>query len=230
MSLGSRIKEARAAKRLKQADVAARFGIKAAAVSQWETDETRPDTAKMRELAGLLGVTVDWLTQDDVQSPDLPSNVAGYGEAPATGSWPRDLPVYGSAVGSPEQHGHEVGAFEFNIGDIVDHIRRPPRLIGVKNAFAVFVVGESMMPRYRPGAPVIIHPGVQPAIDDDVLVELHPARDGDPHPAVLKRLVARTPTQLRLRQFNPSEDRITIQLKRVLRVYRVVPYEELFGF
>ncbi|HEX9465666.1 MAG TPA: helix-turn-helix domain-containing protein [Alphaproteobacteria bacterium] len=184
------------------------------------------EPARTRALAGLI----DEPYAPEAEAPTLRSNVRGFAQAPAVGSWARDLPVYGTAIGGREDHGNVRGAFEFNMGDVVDYIRRPPRLDGVKAAFAVFAVGESMVPRFRPGAPVIVHPGVQPAIGDDVLVELRPLRDGDPHPGLLKRLVSRNDQRLRLEQFNPPDNNIVVMMKRVLRVYRVVPYEELFAF
>jgi phage repressor protein C with HTH and peptisase S24 domain len=237
MSLGSRIKEARQKRGLKQVEVAARFRINAAAVSQWETGETRPDTSRLRDLADLLGVSVDWLTTDDgpegdprapaAGGPDaLSGNVHVYAEPPAIGSWRRDLPVYGTAVGGQEKNSD----FDFNTGDIIDYIRRPPRLHGVKAAFAVYLVGASLEPRFREGAPVLVHPGLQARPGDDVLVELKPTGDGAPHPGLVKRLVSRTETRLRLQQFNPPDDNIIVPMKRVLRLYRVIPYEDLFGF
>src|SRR5215468_6347555 len=103
MSLGSRIKDARHRRGLKQADIAGHFKIKPAAVSQWETDETRPDTSRLRDLADMLGVTVDWLTSEGDDPP--PSNVGGRGAPPAVGAWPRDLPVYGTAIGGNTEGG-----------------------------------------------------------------------------------------------------------------------------
>lgn len=184
------------------------------------------EPARTRALAGVM----EEYAPPEAASSALTSNVRGFAQAPAVGSWSRDLPVYGTAIGGHEEHGNLQGSFEFNRGDVVDYIRRPPRLDGVKAAFAVFAVGESMMPRFRPGAPVIVHPGVQPAIGDDVLVELKPLHDGDPHPALLKRLVSRNDQRLRLEQFNPPDNNIVVMMKRVLRLYRVVPYEELLGF
>jgi len=144
----------------------------------------------------------------------------------AVDAWPRDLPVYGTALGGREKDGD----FQFNTGDIIDHVRRPPRLAGIKTAFAVYLVGASMEPRFRAGAPVLVHPGVQPRPGDDVLVELKPLTEGGPHPGLVKRLVSRSETRLRLQQFNPPDDNIIVPMKRVLRVYRVIPYEELLGF
>jgi phage repressor protein C with HTH and peptisase S24 domain len=232
MSLGSRIKQARQQRSLKQADIATHFRINAAAVSQWETDETRPGTRRLRDLADLLGVSVDWLTTDDGLEAD--HRAPAYGAAAlsrsaadaVTGTWQRDLPVYGTAVGGQEKNGD----FDFNTGDIVDYLPRPPRLQGARAAFAVYLVGVSMEPRFREGAPVLVHPGLPAKPGDDVLVELKPSGDGAPHPGLVKRLVSRTETRLRLQQFNPPDDNIIVPMKRVLRIYRVIPYEDLFGF
>jgi transcriptional regulator with XRE-family HTH domain len=186
MSLGSRIKEARQKRGLKQADIATRFRINAAAVSQWETNETRPDTSRLRDLADLLAISVDWLTSDD--SSDGDRRAAGHltqADVAVGGAWQRDLPVYGTAVGGQEKNGD----FDFNTGDIIDYILRPPRLHGARSAFAVYLIGTSMEPRFREGAPVLVHPGLPAKPGDDVLVELRPSIDGAPHPALVKRLV-----------------------------------------
>jgi phage repressor protein C with HTH and peptisase S24 domain len=195
--------------------------------------------AKLTAYADAFKVSLQWLlTGEDAgrsgpaaglaetYEPAPSSNVRGFAAAPAIGEWPRDLPVYGTAIGGDQN----LGAFEFNVGDTIDHIRRPPRLQGVKNAFAVFAVGESMLPRIRPGGPAIVHPGVAPAPGDDVLVELKPQAEGAAHAALIKRLVSRTESRLRLQQFNPPNDNIIVPMKRVLRVYRIVPYEDLLGF
>src|SRR5690554_6008836 len=60
-TLGSRIRQARDAARLKQHQVAARFGIKRPTVAQWEAGTARPASDKIAPLAEMLGVSVDWL-------------------------------------------------------------------------------------------------------------------------------------------------------------------------
>jgi transcriptional regulator with XRE-family HTH domain len=53
---------------LSQAAVAEKFGISAAAVSQWETGKTIPRGEKLREIAEMYGCTVDELLTDDKES------------------------------------------------------------------------------------------------------------------------------------------------------------------
>ena len=44
-------------------------------------------------------------------------------------------------------------------GDMIDIVPPPASLAGVPNAYAVYVVGASMEPRYYQGELVMIHPG-----------------------------------------------------------------------
>jgi phage repressor protein C with HTH and peptisase S24 domain len=239
-AISERLKRARELAGFREATEAAqRHGWTVPTYLSHENGTRGAPVAKLTAYAGAFKVSLQWLlTGDDASRPAAASgvaeaydppvapNVRGFAAAPAIGDWPRDLPVYGTAIGGNET----LGAFEFNVGDTIDHIRRPPRLQGVKNAFAVFAVGESMLPRIRPGGPAIVHPGVAPAPGDDVLVELKPESEGAPHAALIKRLVSRTETRLRLQQFNPPDDNIIVPMKRVLRLYRIVPYEDLLGF
>lgn len=65
MTLGSRIKKARKAKKMTQADLGRHFGISSQAVSQWENDPTKgPQRDKMGKLARLLEVDLTWLSGD----------------------------------------------------------------------------------------------------------------------------------------------------------------------
>jgi hypothetical protein len=205
------------------------------------------DEDDRRSLAVLLGVDEDLLrlsgkpqlstenssntaglrkrTSGPVESSSrLEANVGTRGPAPDLGDWPRDLPVRGTALCGDQDRGD----FRFN-GEVVDRIRRPPRLSGVKDAFVVYLTGDSMEPRYKPGEPAYIHPGQPPRVGDEVLVELHPERDGEAGAAMVKILVARTATKLRLSQYNPPNTRIELDIRRVKNVYRVVPHGELLN-
>lgn len=53
---------------LSQAAVAEKFGISAAAVSQWETGKTIPRGEKLREIAEMYGCTVDELLTDNKEA------------------------------------------------------------------------------------------------------------------------------------------------------------------
>lgn len=133
---------------------------------------------------------------------------------------PMNLPVYGSASCGDD------GMFEFN-GQVLDHVRRPPRLMNVPKAYAVYIEGDSMSPWREHGELAYVHPGMPIKIGDYVVVQVKPkeAHSLTP-PAYIKKLVRRTPTQLVLHQFNPAGD-ITIPLKDVKEMHRVIPWSEL---
>ncbi|RKQ70151.1 LexA family transcriptional regulator [Oceanibaculum indicum] len=132
------------------------------------------------------------------------------------------LPVYGQAAGGDN------GAFLLN-GETVDRVRCPPALLNVQGAFAVYVMGDSMSPRYEPGELVFVHPTRPPSPGDDVIVEMI-GDHGEPGPSYLKRLVRRTSDRVRVKQFNPPRDDIDYEAARIKRIYRVMSATELLQF
>ncbi len=142
-------------------------------------------------------------------------------ELPGNNTFPRDLPVYGVAIGGTE------GDFSFN-GTVVDYVRRPPMLTKIGNAFGVYVIGDSMSPRYDHGDLVFVHPGRPPQPGNDVIVELH-GEHGEPGPCYIKRLVRRSADRVRLAQFNPPRDDITIETSRIKAVHRILTAAEMMG-
>jgi phage repressor protein C with HTH and peptisase S24 domain len=105
-------------------------------------------------------------------------------------------------------------------GDVIDLVEMPANLRGVPGAYAVYVVGASMEPRYHPGELVHIHPGKPLTIGAYVLVQRR-AKDGDTPRAVIKRLVKRTATKIVLEQFNPQKT-FEIRNDDIVSVHRVV--------
>ena len=139
-------------------------------------------------------------------------------EVPVPTQHPRNLPVRGTTVGGDE------GDFTFN-GDEVDFIPRLPSLSGVKEAFALYITGDSMFPRFEHGDTAIVHPGRSVEPGKDVIVELH-GQDGEPGACYLKRLVRRSGGKMILRQFNPDAE-IEIDANRVKAIFRVLNLSEL---
>ncbi|WP_282608896.1 helix-turn-helix domain-containing protein [Pelagibius sp. Alg239-R121] len=146
-----------------------------------------------------------------------PASVA----VPATANLLRDVEVRGVAVGGNES------CFEFN-GEVVDRVRRPPGIAGASNVFAIYVVGQSMSPRFEEGEIVFVHPGRPATSGCDVIVELH-GHDGDPGQCYIKRLVKKTPTRTVLQQFNPARDDIAFDNDNIRAMYRILTASELLG-
>lgn len=111
---------------------------------------------------------------------------------------PRDLPVFGSAQGGPDGMRLDY--------EPVEWMRRPQALEGVVDAFAFYVVGDSMEPRFRHGERLLVHPKRPPRPGEDVLLILRdeaPEAAGSERSAMVKTLVRRAPHAVTVSQYNP---------------------------
>lgn len=160
-------------------------------------------TKHLVRIARALGTTAEWL-QD------------GHGPAPSKNSFGKNLEpikVLGLAECGPD------GWSLWN-GEVIDVIDRPASLSGVRNAYAVYVVGTSMEPRYHPGEVAHIHPDKPLVVGGYVLVQRR-GKKGEPPAAVIKRLARRTSTKVVLDQFNPP-NLLEIKNADIVSIHRVV--------
>ncbi|HEV2674113.1 MAG TPA: S24 family peptidase [Aliidongia sp.] len=130
------------------------------------------------------------------------------------GGLAKDLPVRGRAVGGEDDW------FEMN-GQTLDIIERPSILTGSAEAYAVYVAGTSMVPRYMPGETLYVHPGKAVVPGCFVVVQIKPKADGEPPRALVKRFVREGGGILILSQFNPSKE-IKLESSQILSKHRVV--------
>lgn len=135
----------------------------------------------------------------------------------------RDLPVYGTAAGSVLTN----GAPQTLTKEAIDFVRRPPALEGVRDAFAIYVVGESMEPRYRAGDLVFVHPKRPVRPHDDCVITLIESEGQDPK-TYIKTFLKRDDKWLVTRQYNP-ESELKFSLKHIQAVQRILTMNELFG-
>ncbi|UYN96565.1 MAG: S24 family peptidase [Enhydrobacter sp.] len=108
-----------------------------------------------------------------------------------------EIPVWASAEAGAE------GAMLLT-AEPIDWIRRSERMMGVRNPFAFYVIGESMSPAIEHGDQVVVHPVLPPQPGRDC-VFLHEGEDGQML-ALVKRLLKSNATSWRVRQFNPARD------------------------
>ena len=194
MAIGKRIESAMIRAGKKPVDVAKRLKISESAVSQWFAKDTGPKSVRLSELASFLSTTVDYLISEPegslgAASPPGPPPMALRADRP-------DLAVYASAAGGPE------GAWVLS-GDAIAWIHRDQRLVGVRDAFACYVVGESMFPAYEHGNLLLVNPAVPPNAGDDCLL-IQEASDGARY-ALIKRLVRFNSTSWTVKQWNPDK-------------------------
>jgi phage repressor protein C with HTH and peptisase S24 domain len=124
----------------------------------------------------------------------------------------RDLPVLGAVKGGAQ-------GFYFNEGEAKEYLPRPPILAGVANAFALYVEGDSMEPRYFAGELLYVNPNRPVTKHCFVAVEL---ADGQ---GLIKQFLRRSDDYLMLRQFNPAKD-IRLAVRDVKRIYRITGSSE----
>lgn len=144
----------------------------------------------------------------------------------------RDVKVYGTALGASRDFGGKViEQTTLNTGEVIDYFLRPGVLQG-KDVYGLYVQGSSMAPRYESGDTVFVDEKRPARIGDDVVVYLVDEASGDPgdHPqaVLLKRLVRQSTTWIELEQFSPAET-FRIDMARVWRVDRVIPWRELLS-
>lgn len=224
------LKKARALKGFTLQHIADELGVSYPAVQQWESGRTRPSMGNLIRLQELLGA--DLLAgrifdvgarQQDTGYVAEPNAVM---EGPAVAPWSppvRDIEELGLGVASIDD---DESAFEFN-GQVVDRVIRPPGLVNRQGVFALRVANLSMWPKFRDGERIYVDQK-KPAIEDFVVIELKPYEEGRPGKAYVKMLVGRDSKKIRVQQFNP-EGFLEFRLDEILRLFRVIPTEELWG-
>lgn len=145
--IGAIIRAAREAKGLSQAQLARAIGIKQQSLDSVENGKTARSKF-MPEIVAELG-----LAPEDV---GLPKETAEQGFIPASQILQpgRDFPIYSAVEGGPGEI--------IRSTDPVDWYPRPSPVAHVKEAYGLFVIGESMVPEFDPGDIALINPILPP--------------------------------------------------------------------
>jgi phage repressor protein C with HTH and peptisase S24 domain len=162
-------------------------------------------------------------TAGDYDSADEPSNARlSASEAPDFHALAKDVPVLGSAECGGD------GAFTLNAGEPIDFVRRPPGQMSRRGIYCIYAEGSSMEPVYEAGDLIYVDPHRPPWPGRDVVIQLRsPGPDGETR-CFLKRLVKRSGTQWRVKQFNPEKE-IVLEDREVLAIHLVLKNHELMG-
>jgi len=217
-------------KGLSQAKLASLAGTSQPQIKRLEDGERELTKAWAERLAPHLGVTAEEILFPDrshqsgaTTPPDVDlSRVESVPTNQRFGG-PRDVPVYGTAVGG----GDEDGDFRFN-GEQIDMAPRPPGIATRKDVFCLYVENDSMFPKFEPGERLYVDPHRKPRTGEYVVVELHGESESEAGKGYIKRLVKQTPTRLVVSQFNPAKD-LEFEMTKVKRILRVIPTDELLG-
>lgn len=135
----------------------------------------------------------------------------------------RPLPVLGTAMGGEYADlDDEIELTELWFSQVIEYVARPASLRLDTQAYALTIVGDSMVPRFRPSERVAVSPQAPVAIGDDVIIQLRgPEGDGERIRMVLiKELVRRTARYYELRQYNPAAT-FRVPVERIAAVHKV---------
>lgn len=194
-------------------------------------------TDTIQRIAPVLCTSAEWLVSGigpevaEPEQPNMPTIPLPEGsevlpaavDLPLRNAYRTDLPVLGTAAGSIIRH---VDGFRLE-HEVIDLVRRPPALANNNQAYAIFVVGDSMAPKHMPGDLCFVDPQERPQIEDSVIVQTR-NHDDDPGQAYIKVLRKRTASHLVLQQYNPLAT-IEIPIQYVVAIHRVLTVKDLFG-
>ncbi len=147
-TLGTRLKALRKTKKVTQQQVADAIGVSKTSVIYWEKDENLPKHDSLMALANTLGVTSDYLLNGKNASIDNNVGVP----FPLTG---RLVPVI-----SWVQAGSWTTVESVPAGTQFEEWLPPNPKCG-KNGYGLTVVGESMLPDFRPADKIYVNPDFQ---------------------------------------------------------------------
>lgn len=181
-------------------DAADSLGVRYPTYSAHENGTRGVNPEKLKLYARRFKADLDWLITGDepkeAAGEDRPEPNAGYA-GPMEGTQ-TTIPVYGTAVGG------EDGEFEMN-GQAMHHIPCPHDLFGIPRAYAVYVSGSSMSPKFDEGEVLHINPAIAPRTGLYVVAQVQLEEHG-PMMAFVKRLMRYNTKELVLFQYNPEKE------------------------
>lgn len=198
-----RFRNVRESKGLSQTQLANLAGVGQTTIDKIERGETK-SSRMLPKLAAALGVQVEELDTDAklsgaiVQEPKFFSNDL-------------TMPVFASAEGG---NGSLIVS-----ADPLEYIRRPHTLEAVTDAYAILIVGESMVPAFEPGDTAWVNPRL-PRMRDTDAIFYSLAESGEAH-ATIKRLVSWSEGEWTVRQWNPAKT-FKLERQKWQRSHRVV--------
>jgi phage repressor protein C with HTH and peptisase S24 domain len=201
-----------------QADLARHLGLAPSAVSRMLRGERQMKLLEAVQVAQFLGVSQDEVLRRAGDATAPPPEPARRGRPPrSTPALPLarrqdQMPIRSAARGGTDQ--------QMFLGDgPIGYTARPANLSGVRDAYAIYMIGDSMEPRYTQGWLLHVNP-FKPAIRGrDVVVY---KKDQS---VLIKQFVGWNGNELVLRQLNPEET-LRIPRDEVVECHLVVGVDQ----
>ncbi|HVJ54923.1 MAG TPA: LexA family transcriptional regulator [Aliidongia sp.] len=206
-----RLKQLRLARGWSLAKLGEMIGTSGQNVSKLELGKARLTLDWMNKFAQAFGIEPLELMQVAPRSSPPDPRQAGPDrfDIPQYSVDPRDMiPVRSAGRGGN-------GQSMFLEDGPIEWTPRPNVLKTVRDAYAIYMVGDSMIPRYHPGWLIYVHPFKPPARGRAVAVTLAN------NEVLVKEWLGQDATHLMLRQYNPAEE-LRIPLAEVRDVHLIV--------
>ncbi len=204
-----------------QADLARHLRLAPSAVSRMMKGERQMKLLEAVQIADFLGISQEEVLRhagDAGTPPPAGEMPRGRGRPPSTSTssvsatalarTPEQIPIRSAARGGTDQ---EMFLEDGPIG----YTPRPANLGGVRSAYAIYMVGDSMEPRYQPGWLLHVNPFKPPTRGRDVVVY----KEGQA--VLIKQFVGWDGDTLVLHQLNPP-DTLRIPRDQVRECHLVV--------
>jgi phage repressor protein C with HTH and peptisase S24 domain len=183
-----------------QADLARHLRLAPSAVSRMLKGERQMKQLETVQIAAFLGVSPDDVLRHAIaevasaQAVDVPRPGRGRPSSTSPSAITRStdmIPIRSAGRGGTDQ--------EMFLEDGIGYTARPANLSGIREAYAIYMVGDSMEPRYEQGWLLHVNPFKPPKRGRDVVVYKHG------HAVLIKQFVGWEGDALVLRQFNPPD-------------------------
>jgi phage repressor protein C with HTH and peptisase S24 domain len=203
-----------------QADLARHLRLAPSAISRMVKGERQMKLLEAVQIAAFLGVSQDDVLRRAGASAETPPRIgpARRGRpprafaAPVTPPRAEPIPIRSAARGGADQQ-------MFLEDGPIGYTPRPANLAGVRGAYAIYMVGDSMEPRYRQGWLLHVNPFKPPTHDRDVVV----FKIGQA--VLIKQFVRWDSNALVLYQLNPPEE-LRVPREEVLECHLVVGVDQ----
>lgn len=173
------------------------------------------------EPTSLLGLDADAAAMEPAAAPasrpparraSPPTPAASYGGT-IPGGVPEPMPVRAAARGGVDQE-------MFLEDGPIDWVAKPDYLKNARDPYAMYVVGESMMPRFRPAQLLHVNPHKPPAAGAGVVVVKRSKA------VLVKEFVRRAPEGVVLREYQPDDREFTVDNADLDTIHTVVGLQE----
>jgi phage repressor protein C with HTH and peptisase S24 domain len=187
-----------------QADLARHLRLAPSAVSRMLKGERQIKLLEVAQIAALLGVTPEDVVRHagdaaaEAPAADAPRRGRGRppgrtaAVSPVVARATDQIPIRSAGRGGTDQQ-------MFLEDGPIGYTARPANLGGVRSAYAIYMVGDSMEPRYEPGWLLHVNPFKPPVRGRDVVVYKRAQA------VLIKQFIGWEGDTLVLRQFNPPE-------------------------